>query len=279
MLLSQGIHRQEIQYMYMMLLSASDVVVKGRGIWLSMMPKVKCPIPGCGYGTPDYEATIVAALLNTNASSHNVVPSTPAKVERVRHLTVTSAGTSEKWTNFENRWNDYKEATKIKTKNSLYSSLNVATRTCARTSHVLRVAPEKSEDEVLVAIRQLAVREENTMVARVTLNNMPQDREETVRAFGARLRGQAGVCKLDLDCPHCARVVNHTDTVLRDVLIRELYDQEIQLELLGAENQNLTLEEVFRFMDAKESGKRSASNLVDSQGAEASKSKKTISKI
>ena len=54
---------------------------------------------------------------------------------------------------------------------------------------------EMAEGEVLAAMKKLAVREENTMVARVTLHNMKQDRGEPVRAYGARLRGQARVCK------------------------------------------------------------------------------------
>ena len=41
----------------------------------------------------------------------------------------------------------------------------------------------------------LAVREENVMVARVTLHNMKQDRSESIHYFGARFQGQAGVCR------------------------------------------------------------------------------------
>ena len=48
---------------------------------------------------------------------------------------------------------------------------------------------EKSEEEVLAAMKVLAVREENVMVARVTLHNMKQDRGEPIRAYRARLRG------------------------------------------------------------------------------------------
>ena len=70
-------------------------------------------------------------------------------------------------------------------------------------------------------------------------------------------------------CSHCSQIVNYTDAVLRDALFRGLYDQEIQLDLIGTENQNMSLEKVFRFVDAKESGKRSASKLIHSQGAEA----------
>ena len=45
----------------------------------------------------------------------------------------------------------------------------------------------KSVDKVMAAIKELAVREENTMVARVQLHNMRQDQEEKIRSFGARL--------------------------------------------------------------------------------------------
>ena len=110
------------------------------------------------------------------------------------------------------------------------------------------------------------------MVARSTLNNMTQGREETVRSFGARLRGQVGVCKFVLKCNNCDTNVNYADVILRDVLTRGLYDSEIQLELLGDQNQNMTLEQVFKFVEAKEAGRRSAWKLMDSQGAESASS-------
>ena len=93
------------------------------------------------------------------------------------------------------------------------------------------------------------------MVARVHLHNMRQDREEGVRGFGARLRGQAGICKFIIKCPGCAIDVNYTDTILRDFLTRGIADSDIQLDLLGNKNQDMTLEEVFKFVEAKESGK------------------------
>ena len=37
----------------------------------------------------------------------------------------------------------------------------------------------------MAAIKKLAVREENAMVARVQLSNMRQDRDEPMRGFGA----------------------------------------------------------------------------------------------
>ena len=45
---------------------------------------------------------------------------------------------------------------------------------------------EMDEEEVLNAIKTLAIREENTMVARVVLHNMRQECDEPIHAFGAR---------------------------------------------------------------------------------------------
>ena len=67
------------------------------------------------------------------------------------------------------------------------------------------------------------------MVARVILHDMRQDRVETVRSFGARLRGQAGICKFLIKCPSCDADVNYTEAMMRDVLTRGIADPEIQL--------------------------------------------------
>ena len=110
------------------------------------------------------------------------------------------------------------------------------------------------------------------MVARVSLHNMRQDRDETVRSYCARLNGQAGVCKFVIKCTNCQQDVNYTESIVRDVLARGIADPDIQLDLLGDKNQNVTLEEVIQFVESKESGKRSASRLIDSQAAEAASS-------
>ena len=54
--------------------------------------------------------------------------------------------------------------------------------------------------------------------------------------------------------------------------MRGLADSEIQLDLLGERNQDMSLEEVFQFIEAKEAGKRSANHLSQSQGVDAAHS-------
>ena len=130
----------------------------------------------------------------------------------------------------------------------------------------------KPIEDVMSSIRKLAVWEESTMVAQVQLHNMHQDRDETVRSFCAHLRGQAGICKFTTQCPSCDTNVNYTEHILCDVLTRGLVDSEIQLDLLGDKNQDMTLEEVLQFVEAKESGKRSAGRLLQAQGVDAARS-------
>ena len=101
------------------------------------------------------------------------------------------------------------------------------------------------------------------MVARVALHDMRQDNDETIRSFGARIRGQANVCQYNTACPSCSTTVDFTDCILRDVLARGIADNEIQLDLLGDAKQEMTLEEMLKFIESKESGKHSASRLHD----------------
>ena len=95
---------------------------------------------------------------------------------------------------------------------------------------------------------------------------MRQDQDEPVRAFGARLHGQAAVCKFIIGCTGCGGEVNYTDAVLRDVLCRRL---NIQLDLLSDKNQDMTLEQVFKFVEAKEAAKHSATCLLIPHGTDA----------
>ena len=118
------------------------------------------------------------------------------------------------------------------------------------------------------------------MVARVTLHNMSQDCDETIRSFGSRIKDQANTCKYMTQCSadECRADVDFTEAVQRDVLARGIAD-EIQLDLLGDQNQDMPLEEMLSFIEAKESGKRSASRLLHARGANAMNSTYRRSKM
>ncbi len=237
------------------------------------MPAIQCPIEGCEYETPDVDPVVAAALLTTHATTHQTPSaSTPtAKVERVKRPSVSSAGTTEDWQYFKSRWDDYVKATKLEGTDKIIQLLECCDDQLRKdlTRNAGGTLTTMTEGEVFTAMRRLAVREENTMVARVTLHNMRQGRDEPVRAYGARLRGQASVCKFMQTCASCEANVDYTEAMIKDVLSRGLDDAEIQMDLLGDKNQDMTLEQVLRFVEAKEAGKRSASRLLLPQATDA----------
>lgn len=235
------------------------------------MPEVECPIEGCEYTTPDVSDAIVAALITAHSLQHSAPQGSSAvPMEKVKRPTISPAGTSEEWSYFLTRWQEYVRATKMNADDVVIQLLECCSEDLRRdlTQSTGGSLLNKDINHVLNAIKSLAVREENIMVARVALQNMKQDHDEVIRSFGARLRGQAGVCKFLINCPECNADVNYTEPILRDVLVRGIADSDIQLDLLGNVNQDMTLEHVFHFVEAKEAGKRSASRLLHSQGIE-----------
>ncbi len=56
--------------------------------------------------------------------------------------------------------------------------------------------------------------------------------------------------------------MDYMEAMVKNVLCRGLEDSEIQMDLLGGKSQDMTLERVLRFVEAKESGKRSAFCLL-----------------
>ena len=67
----------------------------------------------------------------------------------------------------------------------------------------------------------------------------------------------------------CDQINDFTEEIIRNVIARGLADQEIQLDLLGENNQEMTLKDMIEYIEAKESGKRLASRLLDPQSTDA----------
>ena len=245
------------------------------------MPVIDCPYPDCGYQTQEGTEALAVVLLQMHANAAHPVPSSTGtttaasvKADKVSRPKVSIGGSSEDWSYFCTRWQDYKEATKVSGKDLVIQLLECCDEDLRKdlTRSAGGSLTSKSENDVLEAMRKLAVKEENVMVARVTLFEMKQDRDEPIRSFDARVRGQANVCKYTVSCPSCDEEVNYTNQILRDALTRGVADQDIQLDLLSDTNQDMTLEEVFQFIERKEAGKSSANKLLHAQGADGMKS-------
>ena len=228
------------------------------------MPAVQCPVEGCDYVTDDLDAVIVAALITAHSAEHaRAAPAAPT--DRIKRPAIAAGGTSADWSYFTTRWREYVKATRLKGADIAIQLLECCDDTLRRdlTRSARKSLADLPESDILDAIKKLAVREENPMVARVTLGNMRQDRDEPIRSFGARVRGQANICGFVQPCPDCQIDVEFTDQIVRDTLIRGMNDPDVQIDLLGSEKQQKSLEEVFCFVEAKECGKRSASQLQE----------------
>lgn len=187
------------------------------------MPIIQCPVASCEYTTDDVDSNVAVVLLSLHATDHvipNDLPSPRLALARTGHTSSL----------------DYKQATNITGHDAVIKLLECY-------DEQLRRDLTRNAGSSLTG-KRFAVYEENSMVAWVHLHNMRQDRDETVRSFGARLRRQAGVCTFMILCLSCSATVNYTDAILCD----------IQLDLLSDTNQNMTLEEAFQFIEAKEAG-------------------------
>ena len=216
------------------------------------MPAIPCPhAPGCNFET-EATASVSEAiqLLEMHVKAkhreeeQSSSASATAKPDKVRRPTIAGGGTTEDWQYFDTRWKEYTAATKIVGADKVLQLLECCGEELRRdlTRQEGGSLSGKTEEEVLTAIRKLAVREENTMVARFALNQMVQGVDEPVRNFGARIKGQANICNYNIKCNDCNKEVPYTDEVLKDVLVRGLADSEIQLAVLGDQNQKMTLE-------------------------------------
>ena len=149
---------------------------------------IECPIKGCNYTATHAEAAVVAALQSVHASVHVTVPralGANAKMEKIKRPTVALAGTGEAWSYFITRWGEYKSGTKLVGPDVVAQLLECCDEVLRKdlTRAAGKSLINSDEKYVLAAMKALAARSENTMVARVALSNMRQGHEEPIRSF------------------------------------------------------------------------------------------------
>ena len=246
-----------------------------------MVVEVACPFPGCGHVLRNNDAAIVVELLKIHGSTHSThAEATPGwKMEKLKCPTVSLAGTSETWAYFETRLGEYRDGTRLRGDDIVAQLLECCDdelrRDITRSNGGSLVGG--TEVNVLAVMKALAVRSKNVMVARYALHDMRQGREEQIRSFYARIKAQADTCAYQLKCPkaECNEMVDFAGEILRDVLARGIVDDEFQLDLTSDQNQTMTIEEMIKFVEARESGKRSASRLLDTPSVNAASSSST----
>ena len=236
------------------------------------MAPIPCSAPGCEVTfldtlPPEALGTLIALHARTAHPPAATQATTPCtKAEKVRRPTISASGTSEDWLYFCQRWTEYKTAVKLTGPDIIIQLLECLDESLRKDiTRTYGSLTSESEEDALDHIKTLAVRPENVMVARVQLQNIQQDRDETVRSYCARLRGQASVCQFNksVTCScNIEVVIDYSNEMVRDALIRGLEDEDIRLEVLGQCKQDMSLDETLALIEAKESGKRSAGRLL-----------------
>ena len=249
---------------------------------------VTCSAPDCEHSFGAARGNALVALIELHARTAHP-PDAPAaatepttvRAEKVKRPTLTSQGTTEDWNYFYCRWGEYKAATKLAGADIVSQLLETCDDNLRRDltrTHGSLVG--ESENAVLGFIKPFAIRLENVMVARVKLQSLHQERDESVRSFCARLRGQAGVCAFTKtkQCQCNEEVsVDFSEDMVRDALISGLADEDIRLHILGQANQTMTLDETLKLAEAQECGKRSAGRLVQPSDLQTSAANATSS--
>ena len=233
------------------------------------MPTIElpCTATGCSYITPKLSEEYAFQQMNHHrADVHQSTVSqhkASAKPEKVGRPNFDLSKSIEKWEYFKTRWTTYKEATALEGSDIQIQLME----TC---SEELRFAlfqhdsaiNTRSEDTILTAMKKLSVKEENQLVCRMTLSNINQESDEPIRNYAARLKGKADLCGYVESCTKCNEKVRFTSQIVRDNLVRGLYNQDIQREILGLENQSMDLEDLLKLLEAKEAGRRTQASIL-----------------
>ena len=245
-----------------------------------------CLAENCTFQTEDYEEALLAAtMMNSHiAISHSNQPPSSNRVTRVEQPSISIEMTPRAWENTVRYWKIYK-----KTANLKESELACHLIACCepdlrdRLMNTHSNIENESEKEALKVIKEMSVKSESIIVAQVNHMKCVQGRDEPIRPYYARLKGQAKVC--DYTVTHTLDGTEHTvsfeDKILRQILATNIADNEIQTELLSQLNLRktpMTADEMVNFIEAKENGKKSSIRLsnVLSSNAVTSSYKKNI---
>ena len=199
----------------------------------AMAVEFRCEFPGCTVvKSADSEETALGLLQlhQTNVHSNATQKQRPPKVDRPQ---IAGGATAEEWATFNRRWETFKSATDMSQAETKCQLLACCEQELE--ANLFKDDPklrDKTEGDILAAMKSLAVIDVAATVRVTELLAMKQDHGEGIRAFVARVRGTANICAMEKACT-CGLNVNYTDEVVRWVILAGLSSPEIAREVLG----------------------------------------------
>ena len=246
-------------------------------------PQKSCPVTGCIYQTPaalpNYELVYKDMDLHTKYT-HLELHSAPtrqqtgdtsngsSRADKLPRPALKEDATEADFIFFKDSWARYKRSTGLTGQAAIDQLWACCSPELSRSVYDSGVTSEDNETKLFEAMKRMAVRAQNNLVNVVTFLGMGQDNDEPGGSFTARLKGQAAICDFTVKCNDCQIETSYKEKMVAHQLVRGLVDPTIQEQVLShaASNPNLDLAAIQKFIEAKETGRRSGALIAGTGG-------------
>ena len=232
-----------------------------------MATGLACTVPACGYTTDvqvpaesDMSDKIQLLQIHTTAVHHDGgAARTPQGVKAKMDPPKIQLGVDQQtWDQFLARWDIFKKTMGVDNTQSSLWFFNCLDRELG--DEVLKANPGKppqdlTESALITCTKKLAVKIESKLIHRIRMGQATQSPGSGVNNFLAQLKGLARQCEFTVTCSECQAVIDYSDQVIGDQLVRGLDDQEILADLLGDDKTDRNLHETVQFIARKEQAK------------------------
>ena len=233
------------------------------------MASLQCEAPGCGeVKKAEDMATCVALMQLHQRNVHDgPPPEQRQKAPPLNRPSLQQGITDEDWESFSRRWDLFNQSTSL-TPRQVVAQLLACCEPELETT-LFREDPkisEKSEAEIMAAMKRLAVLSVALSARRTALLKTVQEPGERVRTYVARLRGLANVCRWhktgSCSAEACtgAVTIDYTEDIVKLALLNGLADEEVRREVLGTTDiDDKSLSDTVALIDSKETAARAMS--------------------
>ena len=235
------------------------------------MAGIPCSAPECHFSTdsqvpPETDLTTKLTLLQIQRETVHPTPVTP-QAAPTPHSTprvkldppkLSAGSDQETWELFLRSWGLYKSGMNIQNAQSsvyLFNCLDHDLRDDYLRANPSTLIGEMFEADLTAAVKILAVKVESKLVHRIRKGQATQAPGHSIRNFHATLKGQAKLCQFKVSCPDCQTIVDYSEEVILDQLVRGISDREILSDLLGETKTDMPLQDVVDYIARKEQAK------------------------
>ena len=166
------------------------------------MTRLVCPHAGCQEVTEDEDKDIAIALFNAHVSTQAIAgrgPAAQSKSEKLQRPKISQGMLEESWNSFLIQWDIYCDGSGLSPDDCPRQLLHICDQELLE--FVLQSNPDivnKTVEEIMAAIKRLAVVPVAMGVRRAEMLSMKQHMGELARYFAAKLQGQAATCSFQV---------------------------------------------------------------------------------